>query len=227
MRGGGRVRIRLPEPLDGWRKFAGEVGIIVLGVLLALGAQQAVEEFQERADVAELRAALRAELGDARARWEDMQARDTCALKRLDEIERWIADAPPTSRLTNGYDLILRNLNSHAWDIAKMSPVAAEIPLEERLTYASLYGSMENWRTILADERSNVDELGGLLSASNQPGLRRDALMRIAKARAMVMRRQRNYPYFFQRFDELGIKPDRSGLTVALDITALCRPLSV
>ena len=28
------------KPLHGWRTFWGEVGIIVLGVLIALGAQQ-------------------------------------------------------------------------------------------------------------------------------------------------------------------------------------------
>jgi hypothetical protein len=34
------------RPLHGWRVFAGEVGVIVLGVLLALGAQQLAEKIQ-------------------------------------------------------------------------------------------------------------------------------------------------------------------------------------
>ena len=32
------MHIHLPKPLHGWRAFVGEVGIIVLGVLIALGA---------------------------------------------------------------------------------------------------------------------------------------------------------------------------------------------
>jgi hypothetical protein len=32
------MHFHLPKPLHGWREFAGEVGIIVLGVLIALGA---------------------------------------------------------------------------------------------------------------------------------------------------------------------------------------------
>ena len=32
------------KPLRGWREFSGEVGIIVLGVLIALGAQQVVQD---------------------------------------------------------------------------------------------------------------------------------------------------------------------------------------
>jgi hypothetical protein len=34
------MHVHLLEPLHGWRAFAGEVGVIVLGVLIALGAQQ-------------------------------------------------------------------------------------------------------------------------------------------------------------------------------------------
>jgi len=44
------MHFHLPKPLHGWREFAGEVGIIVVGVLIALGAEQLVEEWrwQER-----------------------------------------------------------------------------------------------------------------------------------------------------------------------------------
>jgi hypothetical protein len=37
------MHFHLPKPLHGWRAFAGEVGIIVIGVLLALSAEQLVE----------------------------------------------------------------------------------------------------------------------------------------------------------------------------------------
>ena len=37
------MKVRLPRPLRGWREFAGEVGIIVLGVGIALGAEQMLE----------------------------------------------------------------------------------------------------------------------------------------------------------------------------------------
>lgn len=42
------MHIRLPKPLHGWRAFAGEVGIIVLGVLIAIGFGQIVESVHER-----------------------------------------------------------------------------------------------------------------------------------------------------------------------------------
>ncbi len=42
------MKVQVPQPLHGWRQFSGEVGVIVLGVLIALGAQQAVEWLQFR-----------------------------------------------------------------------------------------------------------------------------------------------------------------------------------
>jgi hypothetical protein len=42
------MRVHLPKPLHGWRAFVGEVGVIVLGVLIALGAEQMVQDFQLR-----------------------------------------------------------------------------------------------------------------------------------------------------------------------------------
>ena len=45
------MHFHLPKPLHGWRVFVGEVGIIVMGVLIALGTQQMVEEFHWREEV--------------------------------------------------------------------------------------------------------------------------------------------------------------------------------
>lgn len=49
------MHFHLPKPLHGWREFAGEVGIIVVGVLIALGAEQVVEAWQwdRKADAAQ------------------------------------------------------------------------------------------------------------------------------------------------------------------------------
>ena len=56
------MHFHLPKPLHGWREFAGEVGIIVLGVLIALGFEQVVEDVHWRGEVREAKAALAAAL---------------------------------------------------------------------------------------------------------------------------------------------------------------------
>ena len=55
------MKLSIPKPIHGWREFAGEVGIIVLGVLIALGAQQLVEWTNHLSQVDEMSARLRRE----------------------------------------------------------------------------------------------------------------------------------------------------------------------
>ncbi|HEX4739116.1 MAG TPA: hypothetical protein VH331_16310 [Allosphingosinicella sp.] len=219
------MHLHLPKPLHGWREFVGEVGIIVLGVLIALGAEQVAEKVHERSQIGELQRALRSELADSRARWEDMRAEDSCESKRLDALERWLAAAPATSRLPAAFSPMLWNMHSSAWDLAKTSPAANSISLHERLIYASLYDAINNWRSYLDEERNNAVQLNALIATANQPEHRHEAALRIDVARQYVRRRQRNYTYFFTRLDQLRIAPDASQLTIAHDPHVLCQPL--
>jgi hypothetical protein len=120
---------------------------------------------------------------------------------------------------------MLWNMHSSAWDIAKTSPAAGNIPLDERLTYADLYAAIDNWREYLAEERVNAIDLSALLASADQPDSRRQIRLHVAKARVLQRRRAENYPYFFKRFDALNIRPDFSQLTIARDPKALCKPL--
>ena len=55
------MHMHLPKPLHGWRAFVGEVGVVVLGVLIALGAGQVVEWLHDRQVAEEARQNVRAE----------------------------------------------------------------------------------------------------------------------------------------------------------------------
>ena len=56
------MHFHLPKPLHGWRAFAGEVGIIVLGVLIAIGFGQVVENLHDRYLASQAINHIRAEL---------------------------------------------------------------------------------------------------------------------------------------------------------------------
>jgi len=56
------MHVHLPKPLHGWREFAGEVGIIVLGVLIALGAEQLIEAAHWRQSARQASHAIQLEL---------------------------------------------------------------------------------------------------------------------------------------------------------------------
>src|SRR5579864_4161644 len=121
------MHFHLPKPLHGWREFVGEVGIIVLGVLIALGAEQLVESIHSREELRQVRAALQGELADDRARWEYMSAAESCSLRRLNALDNWLAGSPTSAHLTDAYPNILLNLHSSSWDIAKASPAIAQM----------------------------------------------------------------------------------------------------
>lgn len=217
--------MHLPKPLHGWRVFFGEVGIIVLGVLLALGAEQFIQWVHGREDVAELRQALNAELADDRARWEYMIGGDACTLKRLDALSEWVATAPADARLPDAYPILPLNLHSSSWDIAKTSAATGRMPLRERLTYASLYAALENWRELLRNEVANTQTLAALFASANQPENRSQIPALLSRARILVRFRRSSSAYIIRRFDELGVQADASTLVGAIDPEELCKPL--
>jgi hypothetical protein len=52
------MHFHLPKPLHGWREFAGEVGIIVIGVIIAIGIEQFVQAIHWRNEVSNSRVAI-------------------------------------------------------------------------------------------------------------------------------------------------------------------------
>ena len=88
------MHVHLPKPLHGWREFAGEVGIIVLGVLIALGAGQLAESIHQRG---EARAARENVVGEIEQNLDIFRRRaeiQPCIDRRLDEVELLIRSAP-------------------------------------------------------------------------------------------------------------------------------------
>jgi hypothetical protein len=219
------MHFHLPKPLHGWREFVGEVGIIVVGVLIALGAEQVVQWIHAREEVRQVRAALKSELADDRARWEYMNAAEPCTLRRLDALDTWLAAKPSSGRLPDAFPNILLNLHSSSWDIAKASAAMAQMPLRERVTFSSLYAALENWRELLRDESANTQSIAALFERANQLENRRQIPVLLSRARILLRFRQASSPYIIRRFDELAVRPDPSTLNGAIDPKELCKPL--
>jgi hypothetical protein len=93
------MHFHLPKPLHGWRAFAGEVGIIVVGVLIALAFEAALEDLKWRAKVGEARTELRHEVGHNLALLKDRISQRQCVDRRLDELGALLARASSTGRL--------------------------------------------------------------------------------------------------------------------------------
>ncbi|QNN66944.1 hypothetical protein H9L13_09850 [Sphingomonas lutea] len=87
------------KPINGWRVFWGEVGIIVLGVLIALGAQQLASDWDDRRRARESLAAVEAELALNAKSFEERTFQQPCMDRRLNELTQILADARRTGRL--------------------------------------------------------------------------------------------------------------------------------
>ena len=81
------MRFHLPRPLHGWRALAGEVGVIVLGVLIALGVGQVAEAVHWRDEVAQATAGLRDELGEVAEQAAEQQIAQPCVDRQLALLE--------------------------------------------------------------------------------------------------------------------------------------------
>ena len=85
--------IHLPKPIHGWRALIGEVGIIVLGVLIALGFGQLAETIHEGTIAAQARDAVRAEVRENLWWLEYRGQREPCIRQRLAQLDDLLARA--------------------------------------------------------------------------------------------------------------------------------------
>ena len=155
------MRLNLPKPMHGWRAFAGEVGIIVLGVLLALGAQQFVEDMNWRQDVRQTRKAIDAESSHNLAALRHRLNQRPCVAERLAELDRWartIGAGKPLRLKKPIQPPIYFAVRTAVWD-STSGEVSSRMPLEAKLDYAALYGAMKTFADLLNDEQTQWSTL--------------------------------------------------------------------
>src|ERR1700760_641614 len=78
--------IHKPKPIRNWREFLKEYAIIVIGVLTALAAEQAVEWVHWRAQVTEAREVVATELASNLVVAVTRLRSGSCTERRLDEL---------------------------------------------------------------------------------------------------------------------------------------------
>src|SRR6476659_8314929 len=142
------MRVQLPKPLHGWRQFAGEVGIIVLGVLIALGAQQVAATLQQKSDARDAEHAIRDELETNMARMHSRQAVRACVDRRLDELQALIDSAGPGGGSIETPKWVGRpqfwTMQMSRWDATSQAGRAALIPADALSLYGAMYSFMSS-----------------------------------------------------------------------------------
>jgi hypothetical protein len=220
-----------PKPWHGLREFLKEYLIIVVGVLTALAAEQAVEWVRAQEAVGALRDGIRTELIRNRNRWEANRAQDACVTQRLDAILAWAADGPPGALVAVGpipsRGMIPRawNLHASAWDAAKANPVSTHLPIAEHTLYAELYDGLAGQQRDLLDEHSGWVQIASLLAEGDSAEDKRALRKLVIVEKDALVRRQFNYAAMFKRFDALHISSQPLTPDDRAAATALCAPL--
>jgi hypothetical protein len=86
------MHFHLAKPLHGWREFFGEVGIIVIGVLIALGAEQVAEAVHWRFETRQLRESLHREIKDDLTNAAYAVMVSPCVRARIQRLDRELTD---------------------------------------------------------------------------------------------------------------------------------------
>lgn len=212
------MRVRFPKPLKGWRVFAGEVGTIVLGVLIALGAQELVQSLHWKREVRETRKALDAELARDLAAFEYRIAERPCVAARVSEIQRWAESFRTGKPLRLKHEIIPQPgfaIRTEVWELVD-GEIAARIPLKPRLNYAGIYSSMRSFEALVTGEGQAWDVI---LEHENSASLSDADIRKIVKAVGDIAAGNEILAAFqttTQRHArELGIKPDPNLLRTA------------
>jgi hypothetical protein len=159
------MHFRLPKPLHGWREFAGEVGIIVIGVLIALAFGQVAQSLHDRSSAEEAREAVRAEVRE-NLWWLEFRGNyEPCIdrmLSELDDVQAQVRNGQPTPLLKNVYLPVHAKITSLRWDANAQAGRASLFSENEQRNLGNMYFTTEEFRTSQAEEEVIWAKLGFL-----------------------------------------------------------------
>ena len=151
------MHFHLPKPLHGWREFAGEVGIIVLGVLIALSAEQLIQSAHEARLRRETRDAARSELTAALQNFVNRRLLEPCIDRRLDEVTQLLSASekpgyrPPTwIGRPQMWDFA-----EPAWDAAAAGGRVSLLSLQEQTALGSVYSQLRQLNVLENEEQKS------------------------------------------------------------------------
>jgi len=172
--------IHKPKPWRGWPEFVKEIGTIVIGVLIALGAEQAVETLHWEHKVADAEDAMRVELMQSGRDAYFRLAIRPCAITQLDGIERALVasrdqGAPVAS--VAPYRRPRRPWQSDAWDSARALQITGHMSTARLTAYSRAYFFAEVLHRTQPEERQVMNDLNTLtLNAGRLQPAERDRL---------------------------------------------------
>ena len=161
------MEIHKPKPVHNWRELLTEIGVVVIGVCIALAAEQTVEYFHWRGEVAQARSFLTTEIARDTANGISRLRTQPCTERRLDELSV-ILDAASKSGKLPPVGAIgqppRRGWSIGTWDSVMASQVNTHFPGLELLQISYFYNFVRN-SMIYSDQEipvwSDIDTMAG------------------------------------------------------------------
>ena len=204
------MHLHLPKPAHGWREFAGEVGIIVIAILLALGAEQLVEGAHWKHQVETFRDVANREVANNLGTYEYRMKQNGCVKRRLADLEVWLASwragTPRQLAQPIGAPISL-SLDTSVWE-SRDANLVSHMPITERMTVGRLYDEFNNNEAHRLDEREtwlSLGEFDQAVDLENRDLMRLRGL--ISRARFRDDRITANAVGFFRAAAAIGIRP--------------------
>jgi hypothetical protein len=167
------MHVHLPKPLHGWRAFVGEVGIIVVGVGIALGAEQVVETAHWNYVVQAEGEALQQEVADLHGAMLVRVMMQPCIDRRLAELAEVFRrhDAGEPLGLTGpiGRPTVFTGSRT-TLQMATADQSLSHMPLARKQAIFAAYGAYDTFVPIADEERSGWRVLQALDHATTLDG---------------------------------------------------------
>ena len=219
------MHFHFPKPLHGWREFAGEVGIIVLGVLIALGAEQVLSSIHDRSEARHARDNVVYEVEQDFDIFRRRAAIQPCIDRRLDEIEQLIRAAPsPLPRpLWIGRPQVWE-FYTQRWNTASSGGRTSLLTPAQQASFALIYSRFNASEQMQQTEQIAWARLRSLeVLPRLDPGAQKDLVQALEEARYANWRIKTNGLQAEDLVRKAGYRPRDLGLQPGS--TSVCIPL--
>jgi hypothetical protein len=216
------MEIHKPKAWHGWRELAKEVGVIVIGIAIALSGEQAIEWLHRRAEVDEAREALRAEIADNAGRARVVLGQERCLGALMDRVIAWGNGAPRPERPIGLRPFGIPTPSRSTWEVDRAGAVA-HMPLPESLAYARFYDGVDADVNNAGLEIAALQRLAGQ-AAKARPGpadLQR-AVEDAAQVRSIGSIRVREALARVEAAKAMGVNPTPPSAQQREDLAGLC-----
>lgn len=235
--------IHKPKPVHDWRELVSEIGVIVIGVLIALSGEQLVEALHWKRLTSQTVAEIHREYSLNAAIFEERSLLQPCADARLKEIDAVLASARVTHRLPQlaavGH-IPTRPLWRSAWSAALAEGVTLHMSEHERSSLASIDSLSAEYDANIMQENALWSTLAAMSGAAERANdvLLTEMLISAAKLRSVNSYNAAVAAYGTAKLKQVGVGPDyspvvddgarpeRATLVTALPSYELCKPLA-